>query len=280
MYAGSTLTPFSGSILGAHQKVDKIARRYLCELSPNVRFPSLRQILHFEGHNGPDAIKRKSPAKDEPWHYFQPYDLSDTQLVKLIEHHYTRLVKALRADDMVRASFEAAWLSHAMVDGLTPAHHYPYEEKLVELSSGRDISTRTTIGKKIIMPGETTGHQVSNNWKMWGPKGLFTTHVAFEWGVAVLLLRLKFRRFAPSPEHLAAFETQSVGEWYRSIAQQVAEMKLYDTFYASGWTVPLARQIRRELAPTLMQAVATIWHGAALEAAQQPARGKRQKAVV
>src|ERR1700712_3683222 len=110
MYAGSTLTPFSGYLLGAHQKIDKIARRYLWELSPHVEFPSLKQILHFEGHNGPDAIKRKSPAKDEPWHFFQPFDATDTQLLCLIEHHYDRLVQALRACDMIRASFEAAWL--------------------------------------------------------------------------------------------------------------------------------------------------------------------------
>src|SRR6201989_3312771 len=91
---------------------------------------------------------------------------------------------------MVRAAFEAAWISHAIVDGLTPAHHYPYEEKLVELS-GNDIAERTSIGKKLIIPGESAGHRISNNWKMWGPKGLFTTHAAFKMGIAFLIAPLK-----------------------------------------------------------------------------------------
>ena len=144
MYSGSTITTFSGRLMGAHQKIDRVARRQLEQLLPRNPFPGARAILHFEGKNGPDAIKRKSPAQDEPWHYLQPFDLDDTQLIELIEDHYDKLVAALRGKDNVRASFEAAWLSHAIVDGLTPAHHYPYEEKLVELSSGRAIDERTT----------------------------------------------------------------------------------------------------------------------------------------
>ncbi|HTB49064.1 MAG TPA: hypothetical protein VK712_03200 [Verrucomicrobiae bacterium] len=268
MYSGSTFTSFSGRLLGAHQKIDRVARRQLEHLLPRNHFPGVHSILHFEGGNGPDAIKRKSPAKDEPWHYLQPFDLSDTQLICLIENHYHKLVIALRANDSVRAAFEAAWLAHAVVDGLTPAHHYPYEEKLVELRGGRSITERTTIGKKLIMPGRSTGHQISNNWKMWGPKGLLTTHAAFELGVAVLIAPLKLRRSWPTADKIAAFQAQSLGEWFRHLAQDIARLELYDTFYRSGWTIPLARRVRRQLAPALVQAVALVWYGAAQEAAQ------------
>lgn len=266
MYSGSTINSFSGLLLGAHQRIDRLARRQLGHLLPGCRFPDSKSILRFEGNDGPDGVKRKSPAKDEPWHYIQPFDLEDTQLIELIEHHYERLVRALQEHDEVRASFEAAWLAHAIVDGLTPAHHYPYEEKLVELRNGRGIEDRTTISKKILMPGETAGQQLKNNWKMWGPKGLFTTHAAFEAGVATLLLTRKFVPKMPTPDTLNDFHAQSLGSWFRGQAQHVARMELYDSFYDHGWTIGLSRRVRNLLIPTLIQAVAIVWYGAIMEA--------------
>jgi len=266
MYSGTTFSRFSGNVLGAHQKIDRLARRNLKRLVSEDHFPAAKSILHFEGHNGPDAIKRKSPAKDEPWHYMQPFDKSDTQLTELIESHYRQLVKALKDRDEVRASFEAAWLAHAVVDGLTPAHHFPYEEKLVELAEGRDISERTSISKKIILPGESKGKQIKNNWQMWGPKGIFTTHAAFEMGIAVLMLPLRFRKFILTNDKIAEFEALPINQWFRGLAQDVARLELYDAFYESGWTISLARRVRRQLAPTLVQAVAVMWYSAAREA--------------
>jgi hypothetical protein len=259
------MTSFSGRLIGAHQKIDRLARRNLEYLLPHCPFPEATQILHFEGRHGPDAIKRKSPAKDEPWHYLQPFNLDDTQLITLIERHYRMLVRSLRQRDEVRASFEAAWLAHAIVDGLTPAHHYPYEEKLVELS-GNDIAERTTISKKLIIPGQTASLRVANNWKMWGPKGLFTTHAAFEMGVAFLIAPLKSRPRRPTPDKIAEFEAQPLGQWFRKVAQEVAGMELYDAFYRTGWTIGLARRVRRQLTPVLVQAVALVWYGALREA--------------
>lgn len=268
MYSGTTMTVLSGRLIGAHQKIDRLARQGLERLAPHSRFPSTRSILHFEGRHGPDAIKRKSPAKDEPWHYLKPFDPDDTQLIKLIERHYGQLVSALKDSDEVRASFEAAWLAHAVVDGLTPAHHYPYEEKLVELRSGSGIEDRTTIGKKLILPGQSAGHRVRNNWKMWGPKGLFTTHATFEMGVAYLIAPLKStgRRMRLTADKIERFQDESLSEWYRNTAQEVARLELYDAFYKTGWTISLARQVRNQLTPMLVQAVELVWYGALKEA--------------
>ncbi len=267
MYSGSTLTVFSGRLLGAHQKIDRLAHCQLQTVLPPGQFPNVRSILHFEGRNGPDAIKRKSPAKDEPWHYLQPFNSKDTQLIELIQSHYKRLARALKIQDDVRASFEAAWLAHAVVDGLTPAHHYPYEEKLVELAEGRAISERTTVTRKLIMPGQTKVQVIRNNWGMWGPKGLFTTHAAFEAGVAMLIAPLKASRYNLPEDAIADFHSQPLGEWFRCLAQEIARLELYDAFYKSGWTMPLARRVRNQLAPLLVQAVALAWYGAAAEAA-------------
>src|SRR6266545_6665649 len=100
MYAGTTLTPISGRVLGAHQKLDRLARGSLkLLLADDAIFPDAKSILHFEGANGPDAIKRKSPAKDEPWHYYSPFDEGDTRLLAILELHYHELVAALKKQD-------------------------------------------------------------------------------------------------------------------------------------------------------------------------------------
>jgi hypothetical protein len=267
MYSGTTLTPLSGRIVGAHQKLDRLARASLRPLlTKDEVFPSTKAILHFEGINGPDAIKRKSPAIDEPWHYFSPFDQADTKLVNLIDLHYDQLVLALKNQDGVRAAFEAAWLAHALVDGLTPAHHYPYEEELMELRGGEGIETRTTIKEKLLMPGDTRREQVRNNWKMWGPRGLLTTHGLFEWGVAALIVPLSVRHVRITDHDLAELYQYGLLELFRRKAKEVSGLNMYETYYLHGWTSRLAKQVRNHLAPTIVKVVTLAWYAAAIDA--------------
>ncbi|HVI69628.1 MAG TPA: hypothetical protein VM581_04170, partial [Magnetospirillaceae bacterium] len=192
MYSGTTLRNASGKIIGAHQKLDRVARRALETLAPDSGFPAIRDILHFEGKNGPDGIKSKSPARDEPWHYYDPMDPKDRQLIQLIERHSKNLTAALKRKDMEKAAFEAAWLAHALVDGLTPAHHFPLEEKLEELR-GQGLETRTSIKDKLIVrsEGDTARTMFAKNWEFWGAKGVMTTHGLYEWGVATTIAPLR-----------------------------------------------------------------------------------------
>lgn len=276
MYSGSTLTRFSGRVLGAHQKIDRVSRRHLSWLIPDdTLFPSIQRILAFEGKNGPDGIKRKSPAQDEPWHYIDPHDETDTQLLELIDDHYVQLVTELKNGNSERVAFEAAWLAHAIVDGLTPAHHYPYEEKLVELRGGEGLETRTTIFGKLVMPGETKRQQIHNNWKMWGSKGLMMTHGLFEIGVATLIKPLTFNDIIPTKEDLIKIEKIGILEWFIRATKEVAAMGMYDAYYAKGWTPRLAVQVRHRLTPIIVQAVTLCWYAALVDAELvAPAKGK------
>ena len=269
MYSGTTLTPISGRALGAHQKIDRLARASLRQvLKDNQVFPGIRDILHFEGVNGPDAIKRKSPAKDEPWHYYSPFDEGDTMLTGIIGDHYDQLVRALQDDDRVRASFEAAWLAHALVDGLTPAHHYPYEEKLAELRGGQGLESRNTIKHKLVMPGETRRQQVRNNWLMWGPGGLLTTHGMFEWGIAGIIAPVGSgnKKMQLNQAEITELHSHGVLELFRRKAKEVAALGMYDRYQQWGWTPKLARQVRRQLLPTVVHIVALAWYAALMDA--------------
>lgn len=267
MYSGTTLTRYSGRILGAHQKINRVARRHLARLLPDdTVFPRTKHILDFEGKKGPDAIKRKSPAQNEPWHYYSPFDEDDSQLIELIQSHYDQLVRQLKKNNRERVAFEAAWLAHALVDGLTPAHHYPYEEKLVELRGGEGIETRNTVKSKIIMPGSTKRERVKNNWKMWGPKGLLTTHGLFELGIATIIAPLSFNEAAPGPADIRKMAKLGPIEWFKRAAREIAALEMYENYYKSGWTPTLAWQVRYKLGPLIIKTVTLTWYSAISEA--------------
>jgi hypothetical protein len=265
MYSGSTLTPLSGKVFGAHQKIDRVARRHLSELLKDDKaFPGTKMILKFEGFNGPDAIKRKSPARDEPWHYYSPFNDEDSQLTELITQHYNQLVKNLRSDNRVRVAFEAAWLAHAITDGLTPAHHYPYEEKLSELR-GDSKESRQSLKEKLIIQGDTRREAVKNNWKMWGPKGLFSTHGLFELGVSSLIKPLSLNSAEPTEFEVKEMLELGIIEIFKRRAREIAVLDMYDRFYKKGWTIKLMNDVRQKLAPIIVQTVTLSWYSALVD---------------
>lgn len=273
MYSGSTLTKFSGRVVGAHQKIDRIARK---QLSPflhdiHIKFPSAREILSFEGKNGPDGIKRKSPAQNEPWHYINPFDDTDNQLCKLISEHHKALVDALAEGSNTKASFEAAWMAHAIVDGLTPAHHHDYEGELQKLRCGKDKESRTTIKEKLVMHGATPHEKMLNNWKMWGPKGLMTTHGSFEAGFAFLIAPLSLPKAKPASDELLEVEQMGIVELFRQRSKEVAAQDFYRLYYKNGWTPSFARKMRSKLAPLIVNTVTLAWYSAVIQAEKRRA---------
>lgn len=250
-------------MLGAHQKIDRVARRHFKQLLPEFPFPRITQILHFEGRNGPDGIKRKRPAIDEPWHFIDPKDADDTHLLDMIDDHVYNLTAALKSDNQVRAAFEAAWLAHAIVDGLTPAHHYPLEEKLESLRGGEGLETRDNLRKKVVMPGVNSRAKIKNNWEFWGAKGVMTTHVLFEMGVSTTISTRGLKSAKPTENELIRIRREGVRQYFLESMQAVDHLKMYETFSRSGWTSALARQTYEDLVPIIIRTVTLAWYYAA-----------------
>ncbi len=261
-------------MIGVHQRVDRLARRGLrTSLGRKQFFPSERQILHFEGLNGPDGIKRKSPGQDEPWHYIDPNDPNDNKLRDMITDHIYNLTAALVDNNHERAAFEAAWMSHAIVDGLTPAHHYPLEEKLEELRGGEGLETRNTRRKKIVLPGETRRHMLRNNWEFWGAKGVMTTHVSFELGIATTISAGRLQDTEPSGNDLVRVKTEGFMPLFNEALQRIVALQLYEEYSRVGWTRRLARDTRTQLMPEIIRTVTLAWYYCA-----QAAESKKEKA--
>lgn len=247
-------------MMGVHQRIDRIARRHITPLLPtSITFPTSRDILHFEGKNGPDGIKRKSPGVDEPWHFIDPYHNGDHQLFDMIQDHIENLAQSLRDGNYERSSFESAWLAHAIVDGLTPAHHYPLEEKLEELR-GEGMETRNSKREKLVMPGVTRRRQLQNNWEFWGTKGVMTTHLAFEFGIASTIATLRFEDAYPTDDELKKVRDGKFIQLYQDALQAIAELSMYEEFSKAGWTRQLAQETKHDLMPIIIKSVVLGWY--------------------
>jgi hypothetical protein len=266
MYSGTTFRKKSGHFIGVHQKIDTVARRNL-KTMPGIGpgFPSIKDILHFEGNNGPDGIKRKSPSQDEPWHYIDPTKPDDHELVNMIMDHHYNLVQALKHANSERAAFEAAWLAHAIVDGLTPAHHYPLSDKIEELW-GKPKEERLSIKEKNFIRGDGKRDSLRRNWQYWGAKGVFLTHVLFELGIASSIKTTRFAKSTPEGEWLKNAESLGVDGAFLASVERIFAIDMYHVFWKQGWTARLAKQSREELIPEIIRMVTFAWYSAYREA--------------
>lgn len=249
----------TGRVIGTHQKIDRVAHRHLSQHVGSRPFPAIKDILHFEGSRGPDGVKLKSPGRDEPSHFIDPAVIhaNDSLLVAITNHSYN-LTAALRTNDMTRAAFEAAWLAHAVTDGLTPAHHEPLEKQLKDLR--HQDERRHTVRSKVVMKGNGSSRQfIKNNWQYWGAKGIMTTHTLFEAGVATAAKPLQFTFAAASPSEIDELEDRGFIAMYIDMIQFVDALGMYQRFKRDGWTGTLARQTTRDLIPAIVKAVELAW---------------------
>ncbi len=256
----------SGRIIGAHQKIDRVARRHLRVIAPEFAFPDTKAILHFEGIRGPDGIKLKSPGADEPWHFINPHDLEHTPLLADIDNHLVNLINALKKDDTVKAGFEAAWLAHAITDGLPPAHHQADEEEIFQ-TVRESVGMKKNIRSRVVMSGDgSTKEFIRSNWKHWGTGGTMTTHTMFEGGVATSIKGLRFTNAKPSGNDIIRIKREGVQAYFLESLRYVDHLHMYETFQKKGWTSTLGRQTNEELMPTIIRTVTLAWYYAAWKA--------------
>lgn len=255
-------------VFHAHQKLDRVARRHLKRYIPKDGFfPASPRITYFEAGRGPDNAKLKRQIHGEqPWHFIDPFNPDDTELHGLIGIHYEGLVQALKKKDEVQAAFQAAWLAHALVDGLTPAHHYPYEEELSRLRGGETRHTRKGLTGRIYVKSPTIRESLLMSTKLVGPKGLLTNHAMFEAGAYALIAPLNLNDGRPSKADLEHIQSVGVVEVFKQLSLEVAELHLYDRFIAGGWTLRLTRQVRKQLAPRMVRMITLAWYAAFCEA--------------
>ena len=283
MYSGFAITNRSGNLLGVHQKFNRLAYRNLRRMIEPGQgiFPSLPLILYFEGKNGPDGLKLKSTGRDEISHFYDPFDeRGQKQLLDCLKRHFKDLKEALNAGNNERAAWEAAWLAHAIVDGLTPAHHYPYEQRYHAINGCRPNERVKAVDKLFVRYSacrQATDCQspiarlIDRNWQMWGNKGLVSMHGLFEIGVALILKPLRLRKSCPTIVEQRLFAQRGLLSTFQDFASQIADHDMYGLFYRWGWTPRLCLQIKNVLAPLTIKLITLAWATAARQAVETKA---------
>ncbi len=295
-------TKFSGRVMGTHQRLDQAARRSLGQILPHGKyFPSSKEIVHFEGIRGPDGLKRKSPGVDEPSHMLTNKEflkgskiskseadlhspamesghenLDERSVLTMILDHKWNLVQALRDKNHVRAAFEAAWMAHMIVDGLTPAHHFPLSDVKDELMTDKEFMKVFGQPIKGLMHGRSTMETLRNNWLYWGAGGHMSKHIAYEYGVLTITAAKPPRALEVSidPKDLEQLDTEQI---FRNAYDRVCGFKMYDRFLAEGWTTELAFETMSKLLPEIIRVITLGWYAAAAEAYHLPKGGKGGK---
>lgn len=332
MYSTTTIvknSKLSGKIVGTHQRIDQAARKALSRYLPRGKyFPTSKEIIYFEGTRGPDGLKRKSPGVDEPSHMLSDSEgasnesaaeklsddtevrpsevkgheqLDQRSLMTLIHDHHWNLVRALKAGDHVRASFEAAWMAHMITDGLTPAHHFPLSSVKDELMTDKELVKVFGSPLKGIMHGRNMLETLRNNWLYWGAGGHMSKHIAYEYGVLMIVAAMPEKRMLPklTKEDFCGVDVSDgkksgtdkagacgvnvdggkrggadkagaygidIDKMFQGALERVQGRRMFDRFREEGWTTELALETRDMLIPEIVRAVTLGWYSAIEEA--------------
>ena len=276
MYSGFITSKRIMPAVGVHQRFNMAAYRMISPYFAEGTFPAIRQLMHFEGINGPDGLKVKSPGRHDPGHLYDP-ETGEGDIPQLIADHYRNLVAALRQQDLIRVGFDAAWMAHYICDGLTPAHHFPLDKDVAKQSEhSKRIPKRYKY--TVIVPGTNLIDTLRRSWAIWGGKGLLTTHFNFEVGVAAALVGFRIKS---KLDHDKLAQARSMGllPFFASEAKAVASLEMYETFYKYGWNSVLARMVKNQLAPQITQTIAIAWLLAYLEAGLESAKLAQQEGL-
>jgi hypothetical protein len=226
--------------VGTHQKFDRAAYDLIKDRIEKGKFPSRSMLLRFEGAGGPDGLKFKGNYNTD--HMWDPVNKIG-HLPTWIEINYKNLVKALKEGDEVKASFEAGFMAHYLTDSLTPAHH---------------------LSHKFILE-EYENKKYRKRWKIYGHKGILSSHMAFEAGISSAIMftpiKVKF-----DENLLKAIQKQGIKQVVMNESLAISKHNMYEQFLTKGWSAKLAKNIKATLVKRIPQLVAAAWYAAYEEA--------------
>lgn len=220
--------------VGTHQRFDREAYRLMCPLVDTSAFPQRHDILQFEGVGGPDGLKVKGSYNTS--HMWDPVN-EIGHLPLWIQSHFDNLVVALKLGDDVEASFHAGWMAHYLTDSLTPAHHVSHE---------------------LIAAEYKERSKARQNWLYWGRKGLLSSHVAFEAGIATAMFLSPIK----ANFDIALYERMrkhGLSECMKEESYKIAKLGLYERYLKQGWSRKLARELKISVIPRIPQLVSAAW---------------------
>ena len=151
-------------------------------------------------------------------------------------------------------------MAHAITDALTPAHQFPMTDKIIEIS-GKKPEERDKLIKKMFLSGENWRERILKNWEYIGPKGVMSSHMLYEMGVATMITSVAAKKIIKSPtdEEILRVLKGEFMQIFEEKIKWVADQKYYERYLEKGWTTALARETRHDLLPEISKIVALGW---------------------
>ena len=151
-------------------------------------------------------------------------------------------------------------MAHAITDALTPAHQFPMTDKIIEIS-GKKPEERDKLIKKMFLSGENWRERILKNWEYIGPKGVMSSHMLYEMGVATMITSIAAKKImqAPTDEEILRVLSGDFMNLFEEKIKWVADQKYYERYLKKGWTAALARETKYELLPEISKIVALGW---------------------
>lgn len=157
-------------------------------------------------------------------------------------------------------------MAHAITDGLTPAHHYPFREERDELVGDADYVKVFGVKLKGVSKGDTFAETMRKNWLYLGAGGLMTKHIAFEYGVAYIITPARLVSLQPKDFKRSDAENADFEKAFYAGLERVVALDMYQRFLDKGWTTDLAIDTREVLIPEIVRAITLGWASAVNQA--------------
>jgi len=151
-------------------------------------------------------------------------------------------------------------------DAPTPARVRAAGSSWAQRLRGERAGARIGLKGRGLVKGLNARDSLVRNIQLVGPRGLMTTHTAFEAGAYMVLAPSRLRRGMPKADDIAELNKHGVIEYFKRMTREVGALGMFDNYLQEGWTPKLARQVRRELGPRMVMMVTLAWYAAAVEA--------------
>ncbi len=195
------------------------------------KFIKLKEIFKYDGAYGPDRLWMKGErATSES--YYNPMNGQGGALKQIIRHYSE--AKERMINNLPWAK-DFTWMSHFVVDVLSPSHHF-----------GHKIKPR----KKYRDWEDPYFHRIN-------PASLRNRHMIFE--AMINGWQIFGRRFKPKFEELEKIRGEEVSEFIRKTVDKVRALGLYEEFLERGFNRRLWHRVNEELIPKIDYALGVVW---------------------
>ena len=197
-----------------------------------VGFIKLKDIYKYDGGYGPDRLWCQGERSTSEA-YFNPENGEGGALKQVAEHYRRTVVRATRN---LAWGKDFTWMSHFVVDALSPAHHF-----------GKKRKTR-----KKYRDWEDPYFNYITQMKSFKNKHTFFEGLTNFWQVFSKREKVQF-------EKLEQVNGDNIEIFMLNMIYKVREMKLYEEYVEKGWSRSLWRRIKTKLIPQIVYALAVVW---------------------